>query len=297
MVAVGWVPSDTTPSGQARAHQRITATLAKLRFIDPPCALCVRGDLQVTGSSVVNSRADTSCGNKAGTYTTGSVDIGSGAASVYGANGTTGAGNVQGDNLTGAFDIVRPDAGDAAEAQAFRDNFDAFAYTNNELDALKAIAKASGTYYQGAVTFNSSNPMPDGIIFIDTTTGNNITPSTPSSEFADVRLSGNAGTGPGNTFSGWVIANGTLRIDGNVKIKGMAYAVNDLSYQGTGTGQIEGLVVSQNVRDVVATQIYDSTTTGNSAITFNCNYAKTGNGKIPQNWFVKAGSYKEVSDP
>lgn len=297
IVAVGWVPTDSTSDARIKAHQRITATLAKIRFIDPPCALCVRGDLQITGSSVVNSRQDTSCGNKAGTYTTGSVDIGSGAAHVYGANGTTSGGNAAGSDLSGAFDIVRPDVGDSAQVQAFKDNFDAFAYTQSELDILKSVAKANGTYYQGAVTFNSSNPMPDGIIFVDTTTGDNITPSTPSEQFADVRISGNAGTGPNNSFNGWIIANGALRIDGNVKINGMVYAVNDLSYQGTGTGQIEGLVVSQNIRDVIATQIYDTTTTGNSAITFNCNYAKTGNGKIPQNWFVKAGSYKEVADP
>ena len=284
VVAVGWVPNDTAPAGQARAHQRITATLAKVRFLDPPCALCVRGDLDVGGNSTVDSRSDTTCGNKSGTITTGTTTIGSGAADVWGADGN----NTR--NQTGTAppaDIVN---GYSAAS------FDSYLFTSSDLDALKAIAKARGTYYQGAVTFNSSFQMPNGIIFVDTTTGNNITASTPTSEFASLSIHGGAPADASGIFSGWIISNGGINISGDFRMHGMVYAVNDIAYTGTGTGEIVGQMISQNIRDTVATTI-DTNTGGNAAITYNCAYAKTGGGQIPQSWFLKAGTYKEVADP
>jgi hypothetical protein len=293
--ALGFAPAE---NGAGRSRQHITATVMQLRNIagEAPCALCVRGDLNITGNSVVNARVptDPSCGNKAGTLTTGLTNIGSGAAHVYGYNGTAPNGNVVGSDPTGPFDIIQP--ANPAQAQQFQDAFDAFAFKPHELDTLKAIAKSRGTYYQGAVTFNASNKMPDGIIFIDTTTGNNITDSTPVSEFGSLTVHGNAGMNANNTFNGWVIVNGSASLSGNLRVNGMVYAVNDVSYAGTGTGQISGLMVSANIRDVVATQIYDSTTTGNSAITFSCANARQGGGQVPPNFFVKAGTYREVSD-
>ncbi|MBI5628449.1 MAG: hypothetical protein HY953_05980 [Candidatus Rokubacteria bacterium] len=284
VVAVGWVPNDTAPAGQARAHQRITATLAKVRFLDPPCALCVRGDLDVGGNSAIDSRADTTCGNKSGTITTGTTTIGSGAADVGGADGNN----------------TRNQTGTAPPADIVNNysatSFDNYLFTNSDLDALKAIAKARGTYYQGSVTFNSSNRMPNGIIFVDTTTGTNITASTPTSEFASLSIHGGAPADASGIFSGWIISNGSLNISGNFRMHGMVYAVNDISYTGTGTGEVVGQMISQNIRDTVATTV-DTNTGGNAAITYNCAYAKTGGGQIPQSWFLKAGSYKEVADP
>ena len=57
-----------------------------------------------------------------------------------------------------------------------------------------------------------------------------------------------------------------------MKINGLVYSVNDLTYNGTGTGEIRGLAISQNIRDTTQTAISsdDSTTTGNSRIKFNC---------------------------
>ncbi|MBI2526263.1 MAG: hypothetical protein HYV93_09800 [Candidatus Rokubacteria bacterium] len=284
VVAVGWVPTDSSTDGRTKAHQRITATLTKIRFLDPPCALCVRGDLQVGGNSTIDSRSDTSCGDKSGTITTGSTTIGSGAADVWGADGNSTR------NQTGTAppaDIVN---GFSAAS------FDSYLFTSSDLDALKAIAKARGTYYQGAVTFNSSFQMPDGIIFVDTTTGNNITPSTPSSEFAALSIHGGAPAAPSGIFSGWIISNGSISISGDFRMHGMVYAVNDISYTGTGTGEIVGQMISQNIRDTVATTV-DTNTGGNAAVIYNCAYAKTGGGQIPQSWFLKAGTYKEVADP
>jgi hypothetical protein len=293
VVAVGWVPTDASGDARTKAHQRITATLMDLTFrpLDMPCALCVRGDIQVGGSSTINAKDDTSCGNRHGTWSTrvldangaevtpGTTTIGSGAARIYGADG----------NATGN------EASDMATQQS-QSAFDTNALTNADMNTLKAIAKARGTYYQGAVTFNASNKMPDGLIFVDTASGNNITPSTDVSDYAGVSINGHAAQGAGNVFRGWLIVNGGISISGNVEMHGMVYAVNDISYTGTGTGQISGQMITQNVRDTVAT-VVDTTTSGNSSVTYNCNDARTGGGALPENFLLKPGSYREVADP
>jgi hypothetical protein len=285
VVSVGWVPNDTT-TAVGKAHQRIRATLTKFRFLDPPCALCVGGDVQIGGSTLDDSRGDTSCGAKSGALTTGIVDA-QGTADIFGADGNSTKNQV---GTSPPADIV----------QGFDpSSFLSYMFSNGDLDALKAYAKSQGTYYQGSVTFNSSNRMPNGVIFVDTTTGQNIdvagAGTTPTSEFADVTISGNPAADPGGVFKGWIIVNGRLTVNGNFKADGMLYAQNDISYRGVGDGRIIGQMISRNIRDTVATQI-DSDLTGNSRIIYNCAAAKTGGGFVPQSWVLKAGSYKEVSD-
>lgn len=276
LTAVGWVPSEAASPG--RAHQRITSTLTRIRWVDPPCALCVRGDLQISGTSRIDSRLDNSCGAKKGVVTTGLTAIGSAAAQVYGYG-----------------DPVPNQSGDDIVMNESTSNFDQFTFSDDELQILKSIAKSRGTYYQGAVTFNASNRMPDGLIFIDTTTGAPMSSSTPDSEMGVADISGNAGGGASNSWNGWLVVNGSIRVNGNVQLNGLVYAVNDLYYAGTGTGNITGAVISTNRKDIVASTI-DTTAIGNSAINYNCNAARTGNNLIPQGWFVKAGTYKEIPD-
>ena len=292
VLAVGWVPTDSSGDARTKAHQRIAAVLMDLHInpLDMPCALCVRGDIQVGGSSTISSKEDTSCGLRYGTWSTrvldsngnvispGDTTLASGAARIYGADGNTTA------NQTSDMAIEQSQA-----------TFDANAMTSAQLNALKEIAKARGTYYQGSVTFNSSNQMPDGLIFVDTVSGNNITPSTPSSDFAAVDIHGNPGTGPNNSFKGWIIVNGGIQISGNIQISGMVYALNDISYAGTGTGFISGQMISQNVRDTIAT-VVDTNTIGNSSIIYNCNDSRTGGGVLSPNFMMRPGSYKELAD-
>ncbi len=273
----GWVPNDTA---NTKGKQRITVTVSKIRFLDPPAGLAVRGEIAASGHSLVDSRADTSCGNKGGTWSGGATIIG-GSATIYGADGNNVA-----NQPTDAVQNL-PQA-----------SFDPFTYSNAELDMIKALAKANGTYYQGTVTFNSSNTMPNGIVYVDTVSGNDIDAggagTTPTSDFANVTIHGNAPADPSGIFSGWLIVAGSLSISGNFQMHGLVYVLNDLTYTGTGTGQIDGAVITQNVRDVTATTI-DSNLGGNAAINFNCNYAKTGGGQVPQTYRIKAGTYKEVS--
>jgi len=67
-----------------------------------------------------------------------------------------------------------------------------------------------------------------------------------------------------------------------------------MSYNGTGGGGIYGQVITQNMRDLVASAI-DDTTTGNSNVIFNCANAK-GFNLLPPNFNVIAGSYREQHD-
>ena len=82
-----------------------------------------------------------------------------------------------------------------------------------------------------------------------------------------------------------------------MKIDGLVYSVNDLTYNGTGTGEIRGLAISQNVRDTTQTAISsdDSTTTGNSRIKFNCDTIKPPPG-APIGFALIPGTYRELSD-
>ena len=265
--STGWVPNDTSP----RAKHVIAATLTKLRNLDLPCALCVKGSLGAAGSATVDARPASACQGlipKVGTYTTGATTgFGQGPRHVYGADGNN-----------------TPDQSTDYTQSADPASFDAFTLTNDELNTLKALAKANNAYYQGTVSFSSSNPLPNGVVFVDTTTGNNITPATPTSEYADVRIVSTTGM----DASGWLIVNGGLTIDGNVTYRGLVYVQDDLSYRGTGSGGIYGAVVALGVADVT------SDTTGNSQVTYDCDYVKNGNNTVPSSWFVKPGSWREV---
>ncbi len=277
ITADGWTPNDTAIS---RAKQRITVTVAQVRFLDPPAALAVRGELDVSGNSTIDSRADTSCGNKLGSITFGATAIG-GSGEVYGADGNN----------------VKNQATDAAQNQP-QSVFDAFTYTNTELDMLKSMAKANGTYYQGTQAFNAGRRLPNGVVYIDTVSGQNIDASgpntTPTTDFASVSVNGGAPADSSGIFSGWLIVAGSLAISGDFHMHGLIYVLNDMTYTGTGTGQIDGAVITQNIRDTSSTSI-DTSMGGNSKINFNCNYAKTGGGQVPQGFRIKAGTYKEVS--
>ena len=64
--AVGWVP----PVGPLNAHRRLVMTVQALPdlVLNAPCALCVRGDLDVQGNSLVDARTDGLCGGTVQKY-------------------------------------------------------------------------------------------------------------------------------------------------------------------------------------------------------------------------------------
>jgi hypothetical protein len=310
--ATGWTPTNDATDTRTKAHRRIRAIAEKFPNLglNAPCALCVRGDVAIGGNALVDATTDmySSCGKKYGTSSAGSLTR-SGSADVKGAvdgpSNTIAISNEVGDYQTG----VNPSEFD-----------NKMTLSPDSLNLLRNRAKANGTYFgpgypnggttpqsspawTGSVTFNSGNRVGNGIVFVDTVSGNEI-PTDPAqqnaSDFANVSISGNPFLGtaaePG-IFKGWIVVNGSLAISGNMKIDGLAYVVNDLTYNGTGTGEIRGLVISQNVRDVDSTTIAsdDSTTTGNSRIKFDCSNVQDYD-PFPRGFGLKAGTYREVSD-
>ena len=287
VTTVGWVPTNTPKA----ARQKIQATVSRFIFSGnpPPAALTVQGQINITGNTNIDSRPDQSCGAKDGTWSVGATAVG-GSGDVYGADGNNTANQSA---LSGITDVKQNVPTSA---------FAPFLLKNQDLNSLKAMAKAAGTYYSGAgvssLTFNSSNLLPNGIIFVDTVSGLNVdvngANTTATSDLASVSIHGNAPADPSGIFRGMIIVAGTLSISGNFHARGLVYAVNDLVYTGTGTGLIEGAVMSQNIRDISSTTI-DTNTGGNSSIVYNCGYATNPGGQMPQGFTVQPGSYKEVS--
>jgi hypothetical protein len=298
IVSTGWTPTNDAADARTKAHRTIRATVERFpnMGLKAPCALCVKGDLGVGGSSTIDSTADVSCGNKKGTYSSGRLDL-SGSADIKGADGNTIANQ--------ATDYTAN-----ADPNTFKD----FTLSPSNLDQLKKLARANGTYfgpgfsgsvdssgkavagtYSGSVTFNSSNQVKNGIVFIDTISGNNIpTPANPS-DFGSLDIHGNPFLA--GDFAGWIVVNGSLTISGNMQIAGLVYAQNDFTYNGTGTGKIEGLAISQNVYDTTATSISsdDSLAHGNSRINFNCRNTRQLD-TVPQGFTLQAGTYRELAD-
>jgi hypothetical protein len=304
--SVGWIPTDPVDSPRdtrTRAHQRITATLMRIRNIagDARCALCVRGPAEMDGPFAVDARGadgDPACGAVSRRARPGSFAAGPththGGAIVYGstqpASGAHRSNRVStrpGD-VGGPHDIIEPGGADDAP---FRDAFDAFAFMGYELDTLRTLARNNGTYYRGSVTFHSGHRLPSGIVFVDTATA-----STPDGALTRVTVLDGAASGEGNTYDGWLIVDGSLAISGSVQMNGLVYAVDDILYTATGQGRIEGQVIATHRQTRAATRITASGTPGHAVIRMNCAYVKnggSGTGFVPQTWSVVPGSYTE----
>jgi hypothetical protein len=289
ITSTGWTPTDSVADTRTKAHRRIQATVERLPAfaLSTPCALCVRGDLGVGGNALVDGSTDTSCGNKKGAVAAGNIEIKSGSAEIRGTDGNTTANDEGGDYVKNAG----------------ADVFNGITLDTGNFKQLRELAKKNGTYfgpgyptgYDGIVTFNSSNKVKNGIVFIDTISGTDIPTVVADqnpSDFASVSINGNPFVS--GDFTGWLIVNGSLNISGNMKINGLVYAVNDFTYNGTGSGEIVGLAISQNIRDTNATAISstDSTTTGNSRIKFNCTNLNPPSG-TPIGYALVPGTYRE----
>jgi hypothetical protein len=297
ITAVGWVPTNT--GSGSKAHQKIQATVAQFLFkgSPPPAALTVAGEINAGGNVDIDSRTDLSCGNKDGTWSAGETDTG-GSATIYGADAGITNWNTANQSTSGMGGAVTDKRLSVPPAA-----FNPYILKNADMNTLKAYAKKNGTYYQGPQSFSASNKMPNGIVFIDTVSGNNIdynadgsvcSGCTPTTDFASVAIHGGFAADASGIFSGMIVVAGSLAIDGDVTMHGLVYTVNDLTYVGTGHGEIDGAMFSQNVRDVSSTTI-DTNTGGNAQINYNCTYASNPGGQMPQGFSVEPGTYKEVS--
>jgi hypothetical protein len=272
VTAVGLVPGDVGLLGRAR--QDISATLIRLRFPAPPAGLAVRGDLTIGDGVTVDARADGGCGNRAGTWSAGVTTVGAGA-------------QIQGGHGDAAIPNEPTDIHQHQPAGAF----DALAFSVDELQALKAVSRVRGTYYQGAVTFDASRRIPDGVIFVDTVSGGPITDATLDADLAAVSIVDGA-AGPGGSFRGWIIVNGSLSVAGGVTLQGLTYVADRLSQ--TGEARLVGAAMAGHVRST-APSLVDARPPGNAALVWSCEAGRTGGGRVPQRWMVKPGSYREAA--
>jgi hypothetical protein len=303
ITSTGWTPTNDGADTRTKAHRRMQALVERLPpfAFETPCALCVRGDLGVGGNALVDGSTDVTCGAKKGAVASGTVDITSGSADIKGADGNSTTNEEGSDYIQNADDSY----------------FNGITLDTGNFKQLRELAKKNGTYFgpgfsgatdgageaqagtwSGSLTFNSGNKVKNGIVFIDTLSGTDI-PSDINQQnpddFASVSINGNPFVS--TDFSGWIIVNGSLNISGNMRINGLVYVVNDFTYNGTGTGEIKGLAISQNIRDTNATAISstDASTTGNSRIKFNCNNLNPPPG-APIGFALVPGTYREISD-
>jgi hypothetical protein len=294
IVSVGWVPDDTTT--RPKAHRKITVVLSnpRLFFPDPPAALSVRGDLQLGDGAVIDGRSDSSCGKKVGALSTGAVSIDASASQIWGAADN----NTVPNEITDAAHRPLPPGAHDAVTNLANASFDQFAWSDADVDSLRRYAKAYGTYRRGAQRLASGN-LPNGLVFIDTVSGLNITkegvsPATPVSDFASADVHGDAPADSSGVFRGVLFVNGTVSISGAFRMRGLLYAQNDLSYHGT-DGGVTGAVISRNIRDVASTSV-DSDLLGAARITYSCGDARTGGDTLPDKWVATSGSYRELCD-
>jgi hypothetical protein len=269
VVSVGWMPTDDPADLRPKSHRRVTATLWRVRVPAEiaPCALCVVGGLALE-SAIVDARADRRCGSKAGAWSSGTVSLAS-SSRVLGADGND----------------VPNEEGDYGQAQSAA-AATAWLLAEDDLAALKRMARARGTYYQGSVAFDSSSPAPEGLVFVDTSSGAPIEDATPPAELGRLEIRG-------GVFRGWLVVAGSIEVSGDTRIRGLAYAQDGFTYRGSSPGGIEGQVVTAGRRGGGAVM---SRTGEGTSLTFDCGAAKDGDGTVPAGWRLKPGSYREPSD-
>jgi len=273
ITATGLVPGDWGPLGRAR--QDISATAMRLRFPSPPAGITVRGDLQIGPGVVIDAGGDDSCGSQAGTWSSGTTTLGAGSQVRARDGGST------------------IPSGDADVRQGQRvEVFDELTFGDSELSALKALARARGTYYQGHVSFDAKRPIPDGLIYVDTVSGRPVTDATPDADLAVVSLGEGASADPSGVLRGWIIVNGSLAIGGNVVLEGLAFAADRFSQ--TGVARILGAAMAGHARSTMPSLIEARPTTG-PALASSCEAGRTGGGVIQQQWIVKPGTYREAA--
>ncbi len=135
ITATGWLPDN---AGTPRAKRTVSVVVMSFAppnlppppFLDLPAALNVKGEIDASGNLTVDSRTST-CGAKVGTYSSGTTTFTSKSVSIYGLDGNNKANHSGTDYL----------------ANQAPSTFDPLTLTPSELNVLKALAKANGTYY------------------------------------------------------------------------------------------------------------------------------------------------------
>ena len=271
ITGVGFVPNQNNPV----AVKKIQLRAIRFKHLDPPCAMCAGGesppgtdaDVRIGGSAAITAAAT------GGNFCPG----------VTPTSGVMSEGQI---TTNGNPSVTAPPGGVATAPNTANSVFTPFMLQDADMSYLKSMAKANGTYFQGNTTMTS--PPKNGIVFVDTVSGNPLTANSPSSDVPTLDIHGNWAAG----FSGWIIVAGSISIQGNAHITGLVYAQNDATLNGTGNGGVSGALITTNRKDTSSTNI-DSTDEGNAPISYDCNAVRTGGGSLPQGWTIEAGTYVE----
>ena len=263
------VSTGTIGTGTASVREIISP----FKFPSPyfPGALSVRNNADLRGSSYVNGNdaSEPDAPDVPGVFATGIVTRG-GSASIVGTP------------------IPHEDSTTTPMAPANYFDQAGHVISQSQLAALKAMARkntncagVNGCYFQGSQNFN---PLPNGIVVVDTTDGGAITPS----NHATVGVNGT--NSPSNT---WLIVLGDVSIHGNISIRGLVYAYGTLNLRGMGSGTgILGAVVGL----AEATVDVEANVTGNSKVNFSLAAAGTPPaGSV--SYLVKSGSWGQICQP
>ena len=292
VTAIGYVPDAINPI----ATKKITAVVTRIKWIDPVCALCAGGenppltttDVQIGGTASVNASTSAEGSVPAGAYCSGVTPL-----TAVGSSGSVRANGTPNLYSPAGYTNTAPCPDGASCGMTYPSGM---ILTDSDMATLKALAKSTGHYYTGAQHWacapdgTCGNPLPNGLIFVDTPSGQPLSTASPDSDLFQVDVTGNWNSG----WSGWLVVAGSLRIQGDVRLSGLVYVQNDVVLHGLGSNSIQGAVVSTNRVDARSTTI-DIDDTGNARISYNCPNVRSGGGTLSQNWFVKPGSYREIS--
>jgi Tfp pilus assembly protein PilX len=221
-----------------------------------PGAVSAAGSISMSGNSIAdgaNSAPGTpnSCPNKAGDTNRDNGQDGISRSGSAETNGTVADGAV-------AYSDPKLVGSQKLPVSQFNQSL----LTDAQLNALKALAQADGTYVKPPSGSQISVTINDGLVFVDRPD-----PST----LADVRVSGT------NT-GGWLIVLGKITVDGNViaggVYRGLFYALDTITMNSVGPGAIYGAMVAANVSGS-ATAV---TMSGNAKVYYDCSGVGTGGG-------------------
>src|SRR3989442_915078 len=239
--------SESQIAGNQMAIKKITRVVTRLKWISPIGALCAGGEnppdtttnVQISGNATINA-------SNTSQYCPGVTPQ-----AAVSSNGTA---------VTGGSATLIPPPGYAQSPFPCPNGANCnvtfpstMTLTDSDMATLKALAKASGPghYFNNGDQHWTSPPL-NGLIFVDTPSGNPLTVNSPDSDKIEVQISGNWQS---SIWSGWLVVAGSVRIDGNVSMKGLIYAQNDATLHATGNGAIEGAVISTNRVDSVSTTV------------------------------------------
>ena len=232
-----------------------------------PGALTVAGSVQMGGTSLADGLhkapgVANGCGNAAGVTIRDKSNDGS----------LTNTISVNNNNrIVGSIPSQDPSLPPGAQ-QLTAANFNQYLFSDAQLAGLKALAQSQGTYVKPTDNSLLQLDVTPGLVFVDTVNGQPLGSPPNADLLANVKIAGSA-------QGGWLIVMGKITIDGNVGFTyhGLVYALNDITYKGTGGGGIYGAMVSANIIDSIAT-VVDTDVGGNANIYYDCAAVANGGG-------------------